>query len=328
MERRIQKILLILKIYYKDGSYVIAGRKNELIDSINSEIKKFGLYPTINTNIIPDNNDKSTLFNCSGMQPLKYKFELPNNTQISTYQSCIRTNDIDLVGDGTHLTSFTMIGTFGFGTNNYEEHCVLWSKIVDKLKLPVTHVTFHPNSNHENIWKLLGYKTIPSYDCVWSQGAEYKESFCSELFIDDLEIGNLVNPDDISVDVGFGLERLLMIYENVNKVDETSAFDQSLTNIGRDYKRTLELFYNNSIHPGNKGRNYICRKLLRTFIRLENNFDKFIFKPYIDSEIIQLEKVKENYRRYKNKFKNQNGKFWWETFGILPEELEIFKLAE
>lgn len=276
----------------------------------------------MSSNILPNNNDLSTLFVCSGMQLLKDKFDNPDMSQLSTYQNCIRTNDIDLVGDGTHLTSFTMIGTFGFGTNDYETHCVLWSNIVRQLKLPITHVNFHPESTHEQIWKKLGFNTISNNECVWSQGPGFKESYCCELFVDDLEIGNLVNPDGRSIDVGFGFERLLMLFEGVDRVDKTSVFDQSCTHIGRDHKRTLELMYHHNIQPGNKGRNYICRRLLRKFIKLESNYD-VIFKPYVETELLQLEKVKENYQRYKHKFKDKDNKFWWETFGVLPEELEV-----
>jgi len=40
------------------------------------------------------------------MQPLKPKFQQPNGSSYGNIQYCVRTNDIDEVGDGTHLTFF------------------------------------------------------------------------------------------------------------------------------------------------------------------------------------------------------------------------------
>jgi len=93
---------------------------------ITSAIQEFGLTPEFNTNVIPPKTDTSTLFVIAGMQPLKSRFAAQDGSQHASFQSCIRTNDIDQVGDGTHLTSFTMVGTFGFGSRNYKEHCALW----------------------------------------------------------------------------------------------------------------------------------------------------------------------------------------------------------
>jgi len=67
------------------------------------------------------------------MQPLKSRFEFPDITSYGNIQYCVRTNDIDLVGDGTHLTFFEMVGSFGFGTNKYEDHVDLWTTIVRDL---------------------------------------------------------------------------------------------------------------------------------------------------------------------------------------------------
>ena len=55
-------------------------------------------------NIIPI--DSTTLFVCSGMQNLKPRFLNQDLTRYSSLQSCVRTDDINLVGDGSHLTSF------------------------------------------------------------------------------------------------------------------------------------------------------------------------------------------------------------------------------
>ena len=87
--------------------------KEFLIEVINIKFIKYG-FPKLEIcrNIVP--TDNTTLFVCSGMQELKPKFANPDGRTHSSIQSCIRTNDLDSIGDGTHLSSFEMIGNFSF----------------------------------------------------------------------------------------------------------------------------------------------------------------------------------------------------------------------
>ena len=136
------------------------------------------------------------------MQPLKSRFQFPDTTSYGNIQYCVRTNDIDLVGDGTHLTFFEMVGSFGFGTNKYEDHVDLWTTIVRDLELPIHHVDVHPLSPHRPLWEKRGFVVVDNTECVWSDGTV--GGYCSELFTPDgLEVGNLVNPMTYSIDVGF-----------------------------------------------------------------------------------------------------------------------------
>ena len=43
----------------------------------------------------------------------------PDGSAYGSLQCCVRTNDLDLVGDGTHLTSFGMLGNFSFNGPEY-----------------------------------------------------------------------------------------------------------------------------------------------------------------------------------------------------------------
>jgi alanyl-tRNA synthetase len=69
--------------------------------------------------LIPRADDRSTLLNSAGMQPLMPFFlgrEQPPAPLLTTVQKCFRTQDIDEVGlDGSHLTFFEMLGNFSFG---------------------------------------------------------------------------------------------------------------------------------------------------------------------------------------------------------------------
>ena len=64
------------------------------------------------TSVVPE-NDPSILFVTAGMQPLvPYLLgkKHPEGSRLSNIQKCIRTQDIDEVGDNTHNTFFEMVG--------------------------------------------------------------------------------------------------------------------------------------------------------------------------------------------------------------------------
>lgn len=67
--------------------------------------------------LIPE-NDPSVLFTTAGMHPLvPYLLgeKHPAGTRLTNYQKCVRTGDIDEVGDSTHLTCFEMLGNWSLG---------------------------------------------------------------------------------------------------------------------------------------------------------------------------------------------------------------------
>ena len=69
--------------------------------------------------LIPE-NDPSVLFNTAGMQPLvPYLLgqKHPEGTRLCDFQKCVRTNDIEEVGDNRHLTYFEMLGNWSLGIN-------------------------------------------------------------------------------------------------------------------------------------------------------------------------------------------------------------------
>jgi alanyl-tRNA synthetase len=67
--------------------------------------------------LIPD-NDPTVLFTTAGMHPLIVYLmgqEHPEGKRLVNYQKCIRTGDIEEVGDDVHLTFFEMLGNWSFG---------------------------------------------------------------------------------------------------------------------------------------------------------------------------------------------------------------------
>ncbi len=74
-------------------------------------------------------NDPSVLFNTAGMQPLvPYLLgeKHPQGTRLADAQKCVRTNDIDEVGDNTHLTFFEMLGNWSLG-DYWKKESINWS---------------------------------------------------------------------------------------------------------------------------------------------------------------------------------------------------------
>ncbi len=122
--------------------------------------------------VVPE-NDASVLFNTAGMQPLvPYLMgkEHPYGTRLTDYQKCIRTNDLDSVGDETHHTFFEMLGNWSLGDYFKEESIEYSFEFLTKvLNIPVEKLAvtvFKGNNNipkdetSANKWVELGINKI------------------------------------------------------------------------------------------------------------------------------------------------------------------------
>lgn len=91
--------------------------------------KKRGHAVIPSASLVPE-NDPSVLFNTAGMQPLvPYLLGASHpsgSKRIADVQKCVRTNDIDEVGDNTHLTFFEMLGNWSLG-DYFKEDAIRWS---------------------------------------------------------------------------------------------------------------------------------------------------------------------------------------------------------
>ncbi len=118
--------------------------------------------------VVPE-NDPSVLFNTAGMQPLiPYLMGQthPYGTRLVDYQKCVRTNDLDSVGDTTHHTFFEMLGNWSLG-DYFKDESIEWSFefLTKTLGIPVDRLAVTVYAGEGDIpfdevsynkWKSLG----------------------------------------------------------------------------------------------------------------------------------------------------------------------------
>ena len=164
--------------------------------------------------VVPE-NDPSVLFNTAGMQPLiPYLMgkEHPYGTRLVDYQKCIRTNDLDEVGDTFHHTFFEMLGNWSLG-DYFKKEAITWSFefLTDVLKIPKERLAVTvfagndiiPKDNESiEIWKNLGISEkhiCPTVDDnFWIAGETGPCGSDTEMFYwrSEEEIPEVFDPED------------------------------------------------------------------------------------------------------------------------------------
>jgi alanyl-tRNA synthetase len=215
------------------------------------------------SSLIPK-DDPSVLLTTAGMQQFKDWFSgkvRPEYNRTVTIQKCIRTGDIEEVGDETHLTFFEMLGNFSFGdqsesdsveTGYFKKEAIEWGYEFISKELGVSDERIYfsifkgdnevpRDDESEKYIKALGdFKIIECgrEDNFW--GPTGNEGPCGptvEIYVDDVEVWNLVfneyymKPDKSltplekqGVDTGAGLERIAATLNKVNSVYDTDEF--------------------------------------------------------------------------------------------------------
>lgn len=104
--------------------------------------------------VVPE-NDPSVLFNTAGMQPLiPYLMGQthPYGTRLCDYQKCVRTNDLDAIGDKTHHTFFEMLGNWSLGDYFKEESISYSFEFLTKvLNIPLDKLAVTVFEGNEDI---------------------------------------------------------------------------------------------------------------------------------------------------------------------------------
>lgn len=204
--------------------------------------------------VVPE-NDPSVLFNTAGMQPLiPYLMGQthPYGTRLCDYQKCIRTNDLDEVGDKTHHTFFEMLGNWSLGDYFKEESITYSFNFLTKvLNIPTKRLAVTVYAGDESVpydqeahdlWKNLGIseKHIASTkeDNFWAAG---ETGPCGT----DTEIFYFRSEDEIPETFDTEDERWVEIWNNVfmqfnRKQDGTlEQLPKKNVDTGMGYERVL-----------------------------------------------------------------------------------------
>jgi len=282
-------------------------------------------------------SDKSVLLTTAGMQQFKpyYTGELDalndfGTQRTASVQKCFRTSDIDSVGDGTHVTFLEMLGNFSFGpvssddpadygANGYFKRSTIhWAYefVTEILEIADERIKVSVfKGDDEAPFDDYSYKIwheemgIPKEriilagreDNFWGPtGDEGPCGPCSEIYVDDIEVWNLVfneyykekngsykKLDLAGIDTGAGLERIAAVSQGVENIFETDIFqllvskinelaadlDKKIIRILADHLRASVFLIADGVRPSNKEAGYILRRLLRRVLAYSIKYD-------------------------------------------------------
>ncbi len=138
---------------------------NELRTKYLSFFESKGHKIITGASLIPE-NDPTVLFTTAGMHPLvpylMGKQEHPAGTRLTDVQKCVRTGDIDEVGDSAHLTFFEMLGNWSLN-DYFKKEAISWS-----FEFLTQHLGFKPEQL--NVTVFAGEPGIPADDeavAIW-----------------------------------------------------------------------------------------------------------------------------------------------------------------
>lgn len=206
--------------------------------------------------VVPE-NDPSVLFNTAGMQPLiPYLMgqKHPYGTRLCDYQKCIRTNDLENIGDTYHHTFFEMLGNWSLG-DYFKKEAISWSFefLTEVLHIPVEKLAVTVFAGNDiipkdtesiEIWKSLGISEDriceTSDDNFWIAGETGPCGPDSEMFYwrSEDEVPQKFDPED---------ERWVEIWNDVfmqyNKKEDKTVVELPHKNVdtGMGVERTTAI---------------------------------------------------------------------------------------
>ena len=283
------------------------------------------------SSLVPD--DPSLLLTNAGMNQFKEYYQGSKTMKeigACSCQKCVRTNDIDCIGeDGRHLSFFEMLGDFSFGGYTKAD-AIAWAYEFitgdEHLGLPKDRLymtVFEDDNEAIDLWHEQGVpydhiSRLGEEDNFWAAGPTGPCGPCSEIYFDQgedvgcgkpdckpgcdcdrfLEFWNLVftqydRQEDGSMpelphrnlDTGMGLERMAAILQH-KSANYDGDIMQGLIKLGEqisgksydpeaysgpsrslriiaDHARAVDFMISDGILPGNEGREYVLRRLLR-----------------------------------------------------------------
>ena len=240
--------------------------KNITIDELRSKyidfFKSKGHVEISGRSLIPE-NDPTVLFTTAGMHPLvPYLMGEPHpaGTRLTDVQKCVRTGDIDDVGDASHLTFFEMLGNWSLG-DYFKKESIAYSFefLTDEkyLGIPIDKLSFTVFEGNEDaprdeesasIWESMGVSKdriffLPKEDNWWGPAGETGP--CgpdTEIFIDTGKpaCGSNCRP-------GCNCGKYVEIWNNVfmqyhkNKDGSYSPLERKCVDTGMGVERTVAM---------------------------------------------------------------------------------------
>ena len=138
--------------------------KNLTADELREAYLKFfeskGHAIISGASVIPE-NDPTVLFTTAGMHPLvpylMGAMEHPAGKRLTDVQKCVRTGDIDEVGDAAHLTFFEMLGNWSLN-DYFKREAIAWS-----FEVLTQHLGFRPEQLNVTVFRGEGKEGEPGY---------------------------------------------------------------------------------------------------------------------------------------------------------------------
>lgn len=241
-------------------------RTEQLVSTFVEYFEERGHQRIVGSTLLPPPGD-AVLFTTSGMHPLTPYLEgrpHPLGSRLVNVQRCLRTTDLEGIGDATHLTVFEMLGTWSLG--DYEGPLSLdwgYGLLTEGLGIDrgLLHATVYAGDSQcerdtasLQLWQDRGVPVeLTVEDNWWSNGAVGPCGPDSEIFLwngegpprstptrDDrwvevwnhvmmrhrrLDDGSLVPLPQRNVDTGLGLERLASLLQGKSSVFEGDLFE-------------------------------------------------------------------------------------------------------
>lgn len=340
--------------------------------------------------LVPE-NDPSVLFTTAGMHPLVPYLKgqpHPAGKRLTDVQKCLRTTDIDSVGDATHATVFEMLGNWSLG-DYFKEEAIAWSWEfltgqrwlgIDPARLAVSVFAGNGNAPRDDesaqIWQRLGVaRERVAYlgmeenwwpaggEAIGPQGPDTEMFYWTGAGTPPREF----NPEDArwveiwndvfmqynrtaegvlqelaqrSVDTGMGLERTIMVLNELSSIYDIDTYDSLLRLIQErtlvperaetvrhwrilaDHLKaaTFVLADEVPVLPSNTGRGYVVRRIVR---RAAVAAHKLEMQNVSDIFSLGLSLVIEQYAAPYASLKSRQA----EAIEALQEELEKFEAA-
>jgi alanyl-tRNA synthetase len=306
-------------------------------------------------------NDPTLLFINSGMAPLKKYFtgeKVPPVPNLCNVQGCVRTKDIDDVGDRHHITYFEMLGSWSIGDYFKQRAVELAYELLtgdfglDPRRLYVTvfggdkGLGVPADEESALAWERIGVPrdrivALPAQDNFWGPAGESGPCGpCTEVFLDTgeefgpayvpggefdttrryIEIWNagvfmqfdkgldgVLRPLPFtSVDTGSGLERMELALNGLDSVYDTSLFVPLVRTVQdvlgesgevlhhhrviADHMRAAVAIMSDGVRPGNEGRGYIPRRLIRKCVTMAmgRHQERFDVEPIVEAVVRSL----------------------------------------